>query len=477
MLISALVLVSVILFGMLGKIVQSGRVSARRELDRSRSRVPRSYAYSPPRFVTSTIALLPSPPPLPLETMEASTPSLPPVPRSADVARPAKLAPVWVTPGTPVTIAQITFDCGRAYVGSRDAALPELRHEPSLIDLDLPVVLDPMADRQRITHEVLSYAAWPPEERGAYLRWLATGRRTGAGVNAAWLYFYGLERRLVRAVDQLTEQERLALYDEVAQLSGEYEDLRPAAQALLDVAGPGRDMQNPPGAFSSVAYRKGLGLMAQRQEPIPAAWALAWLETRQDFVRRTPALRCEREFRELFCLRYLAEFGSGLLVKPNKTRVKTNYCAQNPSFPDAIKLEWDLPDIISLKQPISHLLRLAQSGQEDLDAYSRFAGRRPEDLDSLEALSLLPAELFRERARSALSPLERMLDGQLSSGQDAVFSYQQLRSSWLQLPENPDKRAAVSVANCLQQIDVGMEPDIRFGSLGLDVRQPLVLFR
>ncbi len=394
-----------------------------------------------------------------------------------DLAKPVKLAAVWAAPGIPVTIAGITFECGYVYVGSADAAAPELRGEPSLIDPDLPVVLGPMADRLSLSGQGLSYRAWSPEERGAYLLWLATGRRTGAGLNAAWLYFYGLERRLVGTMGQLAEEERLALYDELTQLAGEYEPLSTAVQALLDVAGPGRDNGNPPERLNNVAFRKGLGRMAQRQDPIPADWALAWLSTREEFIRRTPAVRCEAEFRQLFCLRYLAEFGPGLCVKPNKTRIKTTYCAQNPSMPDAVRLEWDLPDIVNLKQPVSLLLRLAEVAQDELDAYSRFAGRRPDDLDSLEAISLLPTELFRDRARIFLSPLEHILEQRLASGEDAAFTYQQLRSAVTQLPENPDKRAAVSLANCLQQIDVGLEPDVRFGAIGLDVQKPLVLFR
>jgi uncharacterized tellurite resistance protein B-like protein len=387
------------------------------------------------------------------------------------------MAPTWIAPGQPVVVAGLTLDAGLFYLGSPSPSAHDLNYEPSLIDPALPVQLQATSDGGALQWPIRCYSQLTPAERGAYVQWLATGRRSPIGPTATLLFLCGLERRLLRDGEETGDASAVAAeLQRLLETQENDEWFSPYARELLDVIAPIGQAVPQSGGQANVALRKGLGMMSAAQTPIPADWALAWVESSDNFYPRTPALRCAAEFSALFRIRYEQEFGSGLLVKPNKTVVKCAYRPANSSLPGQLNFEWSLPDVTVLKQPIGRLLTLAATVQDELDPYSRFIGRQPDQVESPAALSLLPSALFAARA-GALSPLLDLLERRIS-GQDSVaIEYADLRQAWPQLPGNPGKRDSINLAKCLQQVGYGLEPDVRFGVHPIDSRQPVVLFR
>ena len=98
----------------------------------------------------------------------------------------------WIPAGQPA------YAGGLVYAGSGLAAEKGGMPEPALIDPGLPV--DQRAPDYAGTKMGYwpSYSSIPPDCRAAYLHWLLDGRRApGAHIGYVFLYFYGLERRLL----------------------------------------------------------------------------------------------------------------------------------------------------------------------------------------------------------------------------------------------------------------------------------------
>ena len=117
-----------------------------------------------------------------------------------------------------------------------------------------------------------------------------------------------------------------------------------------------------------------LGEHARAGKPIPANLAYDWLRATQ--YLNTPATRCEREFELLFHIRYAKQFGSGLFLQANKTRILINYHPASAAL-DPLELRHDsLPDVTEAR-PLAKLTELAQECSGALDAFSRFLGKYP----------------------------------------------------------------------------------------------------
>ena len=102
----------------------------------------------------------------------------------------------WLPPGEGFTVGERRIEGGMVYVGSGLRAARGFSIEPCLIAPDMPVQWEDMDHRGDLMEYWPSYRLINPRSRGAYLHWLATGRRQpDAYVGYAFMFFYGLERR------------------------------------------------------------------------------------------------------------------------------------------------------------------------------------------------------------------------------------------------------------------------------------------
>jgi hypothetical protein len=149
--------------------------------------------------------------------------------RPAVSPAPAQLAApgdaTWRPVGQAAHAGGYTIHGGLVYAGSGLAAEKGRMPEPALIDPRLPV------DARAPDYAGTKMGYWPPyasipsECRAAYLHWLLDGRRApSAYIGYVFLYFYGLERRLL--VDSLSSPtaraEHPALVREVGRLLSIY---------------------------------------------------------------------------------------------------------------------------------------------------------------------------------------------------------------------------------------------------------------
>ncbi|MEI7100700.1 ATPase, partial [Klebsiella pneumoniae] len=70
----------------------------------------------------------------------------------------------------------------------------------------------------------------------------------------------------------------------------------------------------------------------------------------------------------------------------------------------------DLPDPSALKSPVQKIMALADICTDELDAYSRYLGRKGTSVNDTAAIMLLPSEIVNESAEKILSSFKRWAD-------------------------------------------------------------------
>ncbi|MHB8078107.1 MAG: tellurite resistance TerB family protein [Candidatus Krumholzibacteriia bacterium] len=414
-----------------------------------------------------------------------------------DAGRTASARAQWVPPGQTITIGSLTVPGGMIYVGTELQAIRNWGGpDPALIDPRLPAD-DVHPDRACSTMTYWpSYSDITPAGRGGYLAWLSGGRRDpDVGIGHVFLFFYGLERRLLHdgiafvggperdAI--LIELERLlALYGRSGSFRGYASRLLGIAHASLGLsndvsAEPPADLLNAQ-AESTLPVRLALGKLALAGRPVSAGWALAWVLVSQDINLRTPATRCAAEFAELFRARYRKLYTDGLVIRPNKTPLRLTYTPASASFGGevSIPLSPEVPDVGTQRAAVGKLQGLAEECTEALESYSRWQGRNPDTGDSLPGLALLPSELLAGRRSGIIGQLTSWLSLRLCDKATAVAEACDLIHFWTQSPPSKLAKAdAVAIALLCEKLGYAFEPDVRFGGSPLASDGKVVLFR
>lgn len=416
-------------------------------------------------------------------------------------------AGAWVPAGHEVVVAGYRIPGGLLYAGPGLASLSGLVMEPALIDPRLPVdTARPDRGGAGLPYWP-SYGEIPPQTRAAYLEWLATGRdRPGVNVGFVFLYFYGLERRLWELIAAGEGGETPDVHDEVVRLLALYGaqpsfrryglDLLDVLQALLAAGGAWNWTDTDPAVLipddRADLDRRGLPLvvhMALAQlsgagAPLPAGWAYAWWLRHPDTKPPLQLRRAPQEFRLLFLRRYAAAHGTGMVLAQRAPPLGLLYRPASPSFGGEMELAFPgLPDAATLAGPYRALAKLAVDVAGDLDSYSRFVARRPDQKAGLAAAASMPADLFDDLYSrpegDELVNLDRWLAALVPDGAAlASVGAPELVARWpAATPGTLTKAENVALLQVLGRLGWGVEPDIRFGGAGLGRVNRVVLFR
>jgi len=318
------------------------------------------------------------------------------------------------------------------------------------------------------------------------LQWLASGRSNpDANIGHVFLYFYGLERRLL--LDQAADEHDL-LVAEVERLRCVYQksySVNRYAGLLLDAAKllrPSRRFYEndvPVGRHDyelPFSIRLAVGQLLADGKPIPWNWMYAWVLNDPQTNLRTVHTRAEKEVAELFRLRFEKKYPDGFKLNPPKARLRWGYRAASGSFQVDLQPQLgDLPDVAALTGPTKKMREILDGCAEELEAYSRFLGRRPNGRDSLQALSMLPAELVQKADGGEVKKLREWLDILLTNGPALVESGELMAR--LAIDANYGKAGVRSCADALQSFHVALMPNPRVSLQLPKIGQPFVLYR
>lgn len=341
----------------------------------------------------------------------------------------------WVMPGGVTIVGGVTITSGHFYFGQRMKAAGQSMSgyyddgsEASLIDDTLKIHHKPYLYEDSSLGYWPSYSSLSPDARGAYLSWLASDRcDASCPIGYVFIYLYGLERKaLVDSRDgNTTGAEFRTLFNEVCRLRSvfiENRSFRNYSSQLLEamsILRPDVDLVDDLGRDSSFSngmlFKLTLAKAVDAGVPVPADMALTWVTNHTEYALRTPARRCAKEFAALFKRRYTLKYGEGIVVKPNKTRLRLDYPPASPSLRGIRLPVPDLPDPSALKGPVQKLMTLAEICTDELDAYSRYLGRKGTSENDTAAIMLLPMEIINESAGKVLNTFKCWADEVIAS--------------------------------------------------------------
>ncbi|WP_114195689.1 TerB N-terminal domain-containing protein [Edaphovirga cremea] len=390
----------------------------------------------------------------------------------------------WVRPGESVTIQNIVINQGNFYYGGRlksthssndNGYYHDDSTEASLVNDALTIC----AGTRHYEDESLSY--WPrfallsPRCRGAYLDWLASDRcDASCPIGYVFIYFYGIERRILvdGAQDTVSDIEFRALFDEVKRLRSLFQvnhSFRAYSTRLIEVMSllrPGvayvEDKDELLSSESSLLFQYHLATTVEQGNPVPAELALAWVKYYTEYALRTPARRCADEFAVLFKQRYLRKFGAGLIVKPNKTRLKLEYKPASSTIRDVRFEQFDLPDPSVLRAPVQKLVLIAESCTTDLNAYSRYLGKKGTSRSDIAAVMLLPDEILSESAEQLIAYFRVWADEQINNHSGLASVAEFWSCLGISAPEKINKKEAELIQSFAQKAGYGVAPDTRY---------------
>ncbi|MCC8194064.1 MAG: TerB N-terminal domain-containing protein [Deltaproteobacteria bacterium] len=401
-------------------------------------------------------------------------------------SRPKGSPAVWYGPGKPVEVKGLTIP-GMVYVGENLPDQSGYYNDASLINPKLKVVnADPWQHGEEMGYWS-SYSRIPAQCRGAYLKWHATGRsEPEANIGYVFLFFYGLERRLfLDGREQwISEPERQAIVGEVRRLLSIYgsnrsfkgyaNNLLAMEWVLFQSHEEIPDYINLTESYSSDPFQIQLARTVAAKAPLSPSMAIQWLALHPEFGLRTPARRCAKEFRELFAQRYMEKYGEGIVIPPNKKTLSISYHAASPSL-RGMRLDFtELPDPFMLTAPLKKIHAIAETCTDELDAYSRYLGRKGGEPESLAALALLPKDLVPNAPAAA-----KMKDvlSTVTGSRPALLKTAKLYEI---LGEEPPvqlgKKDAENLSAFVEKLGFGLIPDIRYYGTRPDSNSSVVVF-
>jgi uncharacterized tellurite resistance protein B-like protein len=319
-----------------------------------------------------------------------------------------------------------------------------------------------------------SYATLSKECRGIFLDWLASNRSNpNMPVGYVFIYFYGFERRIVfdSKEDIVSDIEFVSIFKEVGRLNkiyGSNRSFKNYSNSLLELMSflrpdvTGVKLFDLPTTSDQLSFKLALGRSVQELKPIHAELAFLWLKYSDGYSFKTPARRCDSEFLQLFKLRYQDKFKEGIKVKPNKTKLKLGYHSASASVGYMELDAGDLPDPSILSAPIKKLTPIADRCCEELDAYSRYLGRKGSSNNDVAALILLPDDLINESTSPVIKKFKQWAN-QIVIEYDGLATIEQL---WdhvgTPLPATINKKESELLHLLAEKAGYGIAPDVRF---------------
>jgi uncharacterized tellurite resistance protein B-like protein len=336
----------------------------------------------------------------------------------------------WLASGMSTMVGSISIPGGLIYVGG---FLPKVgaRHENENCLINPKLSVGRNGDPGGVTMGYWpSYSNITPEARRSYLEWLAGPRSDpNTYIGYVFLYFYGLERRLMLETDAVDAAVVAGEVRRLVDVYGHSNSFRRYAAELLaayEVATHSPDAHWIPEVSESgyevpTAIKVALGMRVKDGRPIEPELLLKYVLSHPETSVRTPARRAPKLLKELFTEEIDRLHPEGLKIGGGRFKaIATSYRACSGSFTTDVKaMGGALPDITGRAEPITTARAIFDACSVKLDGYSRALGRSGEAAPSLAAVAKLPEQQRRVVADGLKGRPLAKLDG-LSTGFELV---------------------------------------------------------
>ena len=416
----------------------------------------------------------------------------------------------WVSRHESLKIQGRIIDRGFFYFGGKLETLIGYGTEPSLINDSLSVGSPKVIYNTSHIYSDESLGYWPsyealsPSCRGAYLDWLASDRaNSNTPIGYVFIYFGGFERRVIEGIsdDSVSDDEFLNIYNEVLRLHDIYgkqssfsnysanflEFMTLVRSPLFEEKIQTAQLLSPPASSQNLTFKMQLAKRVTLKLPITAILAWEWLVFSNEYNFKTPARRCESEFKYLFEILYQKAYPNGFIVPPNKTKLKISYHAASQSIVSVDLTLDDLQDPSALRSPIKQLIAIAEQCNEDLDAYSRYLGREGNSATEIDAIMLLPKALIQQQAYREKYPVIQNFKAwaeSVTQNNEGLTTVKELwgylaepsSQSSYDMPKSFAKKHSEMITNLAELAGFGVVPDQRYHQTSLKPDGYVVLF-
>lgn len=413
-----------------------------------------------------------------------------PVPMTSSLSAPVALArpirqPVpqrWVPFGETVLIRGQEIAGGGFYFGT-----PRSYEDSRLAGVDptLPFSAQADWDGERLGYWP-RYAGLNDRERGTFLAFLNSERQaTSVGIGYVFLYFYGLEHRLLRGVprSQIGREEAEFLLSEVQRLQHHYgvnSSFRRSSGELLTVAGliHGIALPTPEataGTDWGITQHLAIAQVVGARQPLPADLAFLWARALCDEARSSTWNVVLPELKSLFAQLYSKRYPAGIEIPLGRSKLEVSYRWASPDR-GRETIRTDLPDITRTVAPVRPLIGILQEALGELTGLRRV--RRSKNRTAVAELIAMPEALrAQEVLPDAFRPLANQVDELLANSPRALISTKDVLSACgLSHLTKVGKRDATTLAQALAALGYGMEPDVRFLAQSPTVDGAIVVF-
>lgn len=393
----------------------------------------------------------------------------------------------WVRPNESIKVDDYVITGGNFYWGGKLDSVDGYETEASLVDDSLQIQKADVNFCDETLGYWAKYTRLSPQGRGAYLNWLSGSRENpDTPIGYVFIYFYGLERRIIfdSIHGKVDNKEFQDIFNEINRLKSIYGEnhsflyYSSRLSELMCLIRPGMvNVKYSEMTCGSILFKHRLATTVDARNAVPPELALAWIRNHQEYCLRTPARRCANEFSQLFKKRYTEKFDGGLVIKPNKTRLKIEYHPASRSLRGINIEQPDLPDPSILKGPVKKLIAIADSCTDELDAYSRYLGRKNTSRNDIAALLLLPDELVNPENSSIIGKFRQWADSQIADNSGLVSVSDVWCHTGTALPARINKKEAEIIANLAEKAGYGIAPDPRFHRTKPNIDGKIVLFK
>jgi uncharacterized tellurite resistance protein B-like protein len=413
------------------------------------------------------------------------TTSIPAAPRAPMPPAATPTSSTWVPAGRQVTVGKHRLSHGLVYVGEK--LMPQSGwgdRDNCLIVPSMPVGAHADTSGQYLDYWP-SYERLSPSSKKAYLDWLASDRSDPTTpVGYVFLYFYGLERRLML---ERSAEDRDDIIAEVERLISIYGENRSFGRYSSDLLGAARfgeiDHQNDYGSLIGlgeipVAHRLEMGRLAAAGQSIPARLLLSLATNHPESRLRAPVRRLPQLVAQRFAAMVERDHPQGLVVPLPRSMpvLEVAYRAASSTFEvPLIDARSSIPDLAQLTEPVGYARRLVETITNELDSYSREIGRANGAPTTIASLSKLPPELRHRQAAAVAATAIEQLTAIAASNQ--LYRLGDLLGFVGLDAEVSVKVGLRELSRCLGSWGLGVVPDPQFVPKILSDREGVLVFR
>ncbi len=378
----------------------------------------------------------------------------------------------WLGKGETVSVRGYMLRDPLVYLSQRRPR----KEEASCIDLSLEIG-NPIHELSPGLGYYPTYAGLTPVQRANYLRWLCSGRADPLDdIGYAFLYFYGLERRLL-----VERQDLSPIVKEVVRLlqtythSGSFDEYLSRFLAF-SLARAGIDTLKEKwfdAVFSQSRVLRDEEFLAvalawffKRNAPLPAAWAFRVSLQDPRCPRGVVLDRLPEQFRALFEKCYLEKFGQGLVLKVSRRDRTLGYRPASPSHCSldgsaSSMMSVKIPNVLGIQSQFSPLVALWSDCIDQLRPLSRVVAKGKE-VHTREAFESLPEQLKSEVEHPDKSLWDRMVAEHTQEDGCAIVEVSNLATLYgFEARAKLTTKQSQSLAQTATSVGLDIEPDPR----------------